>query len=454
MSALFRAAVLWSAAVFAGDALAEEGAPPSSDAPPPLEPPSAPPDTAPPDVAPTAPPALSEGELKALEAALAAENAAAENAAAGAAATAAAPVGALPDLSQVNLASGIPGIQSMNPSMSVTLDFAGAAFSGEPLQTGGHDPDHNGFTLRQVELALGASVDPFARLDAFLVFKDGVEVEEVYATTLGLPWNLQARVGEFFTHFGRLNEQHPHAWRFVDQPLVNGKLLGEDNHHGKGLELSWLSPLPWALTLYGTVQEPGGPCCSVSHSPSEELLATVRSPADLVYEAALEQFFAIGDDLSLLWGLSTQAGPARYLGEGGRAEIQGTDLLLRYQPSEASTRWFLELQLEAMLRTRHEPGTFLVDGGGYGQLIWRISPAWETGARYELVHGVGGDAFDDTGLGPQVQRGAAQLTFYPSHFSRLRVQGSLGDRNDGGPPIWALIADLEFTIGAHAAHAY
>lgn len=446
MIPMVRIAVLCSTAMVAHAAFAEDTAPPPSDAPPPPEQPSPPPVPGVPDAAvapPSAPPPLSAAELAKLEAALAAEGAA----------TAPPPL-KVPDLSQINLASGIPGIQGMNPSIAVTLDFAGAAFSADPLQTGGHDPDHNGFTLRQVELALGASVDPFARLDANLVFKEGVEVEEVFATTLGLPWNLQARVGEFFTHFGRINEQHPHAWRFVDQPLVNGKLLGEDNHHGKGVELSWLAPLPWALTVYGTVQEPGEPCCSVSYSPSEESLATVRSPADLVYEAALEQFFALGDDLSLLWGLSTQAGPAQYLGEGGRAELQGTDLLLRYQPSDAPSRWSLELQVEAMLRTRHEPGTFLVDQGGYGQLIWRINPEWETGARYEIVHGLEGDAFDETGLGPMVQRGSAQLTFYPSHFSRLRLQGSVGDRNDGGPPVWALVADLEFTIGAHAAHAY
>jgi hypothetical protein len=383
--------------------------------------------------------------MKKLEAELAAESAAQPKA------SAPSPV---PDLSTVNLASAIPGIQSANPDMSVTLDFSGAAFSDQPLQMGGHDPDHDGFTLRQAEVVLGASVDPFARLDVNLVFKDGVEVEEAYATTLGLPWNLQARVGDFFTHFGRVNEQHPHAWSFVDQPLVYGKLFGEDGHHGKGAELSWLSPLPWALTVYGSVQEPGAPCCAVTYSPTDASAAVVQGPGDLVYEAVVEQFFPLGDDLSLLWGLSTQAGPAQYLAPDGRAEIQGTDLLLRYKPLDATSRWSLELQLEAMLRTRHEPGTFLVDQGGYAQLVWRINPEWETGARYELVNGVAHDSFDPSGLGPMVQRGAAQLTFYPSHFSRLRVQGSVADRHDGSAPVWAAIADLEFSIGAHGAHSY
>lgn len=436
-----RAAVLWCTVLLSASVRAEgEDAAPAVPAP--AE-----------EVAPA--PGLTPEESAKLEAELAAENAAAAPPPSSPSPSPSpSPSSPLPDLSRVNLAGAIPGIQSLNPDLSVTLDFAGAAFSDDPLQTGGHDPDHNGFTLRQAEVVLGASVDPFARLDVNLVFKDGVEVEEAYATTLGLPWNLQARVGEFYTRFGRLNEQHPHAWHFVDQPLANGKLLGEDNHHGKGLELSWLAPLPWALTLYGTVQEPGEPCCAVTYSPRDDLVAVVQTPADLVYEAVVEQFFAIGDDLSLLWGLSTQAGPAQYLGPDGRAEIQATDLLLRYRPASAVSRWSIELQLEAMLRTRHEPGTFLVDQGGYGQLVWRINPEWETGARYDLVNGIPDDAFDESGLGPTVQRGAAQVTFYPSHFSRLRLQGSLGDRNDGTAPVWAVVADLEFSIGAHAAHAY
>ncbi len=361
---------------------------------------------------------------------------------------------AVPDLSQVNLAASIPGIQSMNPDMAVILDFAGAGFSAEPLQTGGHDPDHNGFTLRQVELALGASVDPYFRFDADLVFKDGVEVEEAYLTTSSLPWSLQVRAGEFFSRFGRQNAQHPHSWNFVDQPLVYGKFLGEDGAHGKGAELSWLAPLPWALTVYGTVQSPSGPCCAASYSPTDASTASVRTALDLVYEGVVEQFFPITDSLSVLWGLSTQAGPAQYLASDGRAELQGTDVLVRYKPDDSTSRWSVELQAEALLRTRHAGSKLLVDEGGYAQGVWRINPEWETGLRYELLNGIARDGYDASGLGPLVQRGAGQVTFYPSHFSRLRFEASVGDRHDGSLPVVAGIIDVEVLIGAHGSHSY
>jgi len=47
-------------------------------------------------------------------------------------------------------------------------------------------------------MSLGATVDPYLRLDSNLVFSpDGVEVEEAYATTLDLPAQLQLRSVHF-----------------------------------------------------------------------------------------------------------------------------------------------------------------------------------------------------------------------------------------------------------------
>lgn len=126
---------------------------------------------------------------------------------------------------QPTAAASAFSLQSMNPDLSFVLDVAGAAFSkDEPLQTGGHDPRVTGFNFQQLELAVGRSVDPYFRFDANIVFGlDGLEIEEAYTTTLDLPARLQVRAGEFFTRFGRLNSRHPHAWDFVDQPIVLGR---------------------------------------------------------------------------------------------------------------------------------------------------------------------------------------------------------------------------------------
>lgn len=376
----------------------------------------------------------------------------------------------VPDLSTVNLAAGIPGVQSMNPDLSIILDVAGAAFgvprgskagspfADDPMMTGGHDPTENGFTLRQVELAFAASVDPYLRFDASLVIKDALEVEEAYATTLALPLNLQMRAGAFLAKFGRQNELHPHAWWFLSQPLVYGHLMGEDNFRGLGVEVSWLSPLPWPVTLIGELQGTSGGCCSRTFSPGEQP-TPVHSPLDLVATGVIEQFFPITDDLSVLWGLSAMTGPTPYLDPAARGEIWGSDLLVRFKPASAASRWFVELTTEGMLRTRHRGASdfvidAIVDGGAYAQLVFHPSPAYGVGVRYDHVEGLANEiAGANGGLGSGSQRGAIVLEYAPTHFARINVEASSGTRGQGDL-LWGAIINLEVAVGAHGAHAY
>src|SRR5213079_454968 len=85
-----------------------------------------------------------------------------------------------------------------------------------------------------------------------------IEDEEAYLETLALPWNLQFKGGQFFTEFGRLNPTHPHTWDFVDQPLVNGRFLGEDGLRSAGVRLSYLMPTPFYSELFMAVQNSQG----------------------------------------------------------------------------------------------------------------------------------------------------------------------------------------------------
>src|SRR5436190_9103168 len=102
----------------------------------------------------------------------------------------------------------------------------------EELETGGHDPKQRGFTVENVETTFEGKVDPYFRAQAAVVLQidpqgeSFIELEEAYADSMSLPANLQLRAGQFFTEFGRQNQTHPHAWDFVDQPLVMGRFLG------------------------------------------------------------------------------------------------------------------------------------------------------------------------------------------------------------------------------------
>ena len=350
-------------------------------------------------------------------------------------------------------ASGAPRAGALIDAidMALILDVAAAWFQdGEAAQTGAHDPSANGFNLQQLEWAIGAAVDPFLRFDANLVFGlFGVEIEEVYATTTALPGSLQLRAGQFLTPFGRLNPTHPHAWTFVDQPIVNGKLLGGEGSRGLGADISWLTPLPWFVELTGAINGAAGECCARSYFGGNDL--GVEGIEDFVYTTRLEQFWALGDDWSLLWGVSAQFGP-NASGHDNRTQITGTDLYLRWRPVDSPRRTAVSLQIEGMHRARQVPNDVLLDGGGYATLVWRISPRWETGARHEWVTGVDNDPLDPEWTSDR-HRTSAQVTFYPSHFSRLRLQGARDDRSWDRVG-WSTFLALEVLVGAHGAHAF
>lgn len=366
-----------------------------------------------------------------------------------------APSGAAPGAKQARPARGT---QSMNPDLALIADFAAAWFSDEAhRQTGGHDPTRTGFNLQSLELNARSVVDPYLRFDANLVFaEEGVEIEEVYATTLGLPYGLQARFGQFLTRFGRINATHPHAWDFADQPFAIGRVFGGEGNRGLGVELSWLLPLPWYAELIGSATQADGEGSARSFYGDTDL--GVESPVDLLYVTALEQFFDLSHDWSLLWGLSGAFGP-NSTGPDNRTEVFGTDLYLKYRPITRTSYTSVGWQTELLYRRRQVPGEVLWDASGYSQIAVRFARRWGTAVRYEAgspAYDRGGDVATDP-LDPDWtrfrHRVSANLTHWPSEFSRFRLQGSR-DMGGAGEPIWAAFLAAEVVVGAHGAHTF
>ncbi len=353
---------------------------------------------------------------------------------------------------------GPRGTQSLNPDLSLIGDFAAAAFSDPaPPQLGGHDPHGNGFQMQALEMTLGASVDPYLRMDTNIAFSiNGVEIEEAYATSLALPLNLQIRAGQFLNRFGRINTMHPHTWDFVDQPVVMGKFLGGDGNRGRGFETSaLLSFVPWYTEVVVSAMSAGVPG-EDERSFLGQSGKLVASPLDLLYMGALKQFFPIADDVSLAWGLSTLSGPNDF-GLHGRTEIYGTDIYLKYRPVGEASSTIVSLTVEALIRRRHALDGLnaeLVDAGGYAQLFWRWAQEWGGAIRGDYVSGLSGDPLDsDWALARS--RVSASITFWPSEFSRVRLQANYDrPQADAVPPVTSVILAFEFAAGAHGAHQF
>jgi hypothetical protein len=347
----------------------------------------------------------------------------------------------------------------LNPDLSAIADFALAAHSQRDnwLQ-GAHDPAQKGFNLQGLELALGAAVDPYFRFDAIIVFNHSeVEIEEAYATTLDLPGHLQARAGQFLTRFGRLNPTHPHSWDFVDQPFALSRVFGAEGSRGLGAELSWLTPLPWYVEWMASTTTANGAQTARSFLGASQ--RDVDSWLDLLYVTTVKQFFPLSDDWSLAWGLSGAFGPNDQAG-AARTEVYGSDVYLKWKPAAGTTQEALRLQIEVIYRQRRVAGGGLQDANGFAMLAWRFAQRWDAAARYELSsatldsHGRPTSDYLDPGRSGKRQRASLSVTFFPTEFSRLRVQGNVDRPDDLARPIWSAILGLEVAVGPHRPHPF
>ncbi len=340
----------------------------------------------------------------------------------------------------------------MNPAIALIADFAVAYFSSDsPLQLGAHDPSRTGFTLQQLELHAESKIDHHFDLQVNLVFSEfGVELEELYVQTLDLPASLKLRAGQFLLPFGRVNPTHPHSWHFVDQALMVGTFFGGEGGRGLGIETSWLMPIPWYAKLTAAVNQKTGQCCTLSFFDPDE--APIDGLEDFLYTGRLEQFFDLSRAWSLLVGTSYMLGQ-NGTGPANQSHLRAGDVFIKYQPSNSPNRFYTSVQAEWTQRQKQVPGAVYDAQAGYLAWVVGLSPAWELGARVEWLGAMNGQVLDPTLEGKR-SRYTAQVTWYPSHFSRVRLQGSLDEPDWLDEPIAAGMLAFEVLAGAHSAHVY
>lgn len=345
------------------------------------------------------------------------------------------------------------------------------------LQLGDHDPKVRGFTMPNTELTLEGAVDPFFKGFSSLVYKiddtgaSAVELEEAYFLTSALPGNLQVKGGQFFAEFGRQNAQHPHSWAFVDQPLILNRMFGPDGFRGQGARVSWLAPTPWYTEAMVSVLNSGGPTMfSFRTSESSEIhggtpiVRDVRRGTDLVISPRVTTSFDLTSTQALVLGASAAFGP-NSSGADASTQVYGADLYWKWKPEAAQKGFpFLSLQAEALARRYGAaerravadslqilPAATLADRGAYAQVLWGIRPRVVAGLRGDWANGDA--ATFASPLRAERTRISPNLTWYPSEFSKLRLQYNYDDRRDIGRDhsVWL---QFEFLLGAHAAHKF
>ena len=377
------------------------------------------------------------------------------------------------------------------------------------LQAGAHDPNRNGFTLQQLELSLLGAVDPYFTAEMHLIFSidsDGetvTEIEEAFATTQNLPYGLVVEAGLSLTEFGLINPTHPHAWDWIDQPVINSRVFGGDGMRQVGVRIGWLTPLPWFSQFHVGVQNANGETMPSfnnafevggghSHGDgeveeAEEVVGQrpfvereVNGPEDLVYLVRWENSWDLNPTITTKLGLSSLFGP-NASGPDGRTLIAGTDLKMTWRPANNFRGWpFLKWQTEWIWRhykaddftaeEEHDEAEeeehgheslasdTLTDWGLYSQLLYGFRYRWAGGLRFEYADASGPNAETPRDQDPfrdQRFRLSPLLAFHPTEFSRLRLQYNYdwADHLDGhdAHSVWL---GLEVLLGAHPAHRY
>lgn len=358
-----------------------------------------------------------------------------------------------------------------------TLMHAGSSTAADPaaeLQLGDHDPLQRGFSVRNAEISLDGAVDPYFKGFANIVLKldqdneTAIELEETYLQSTSLPANLQLKAGQFFAEFGRQNSQHPHSWAFVDQPMILNRMFGGDGLRNVGARLSWLAPTPfYSELMFGVFNGEGGTAFSFrdpdlkgTHGRSA-LDRSLQGPGDLLFVPRFASSFDLTDTQTLVLGASGAFGP-NDTGRHHRTEIYGVDAYWKWKPANSTGGFpFVSCQAEGIYRRLGAgedplaglPAENLTDWGFYTQLLWGFHLRWVAGLRGEFVSGNDGRFDADDVFRGERARISPNLTWYPSEFSKLRLQYNHdeGERFGSEESVWL---QLEFMLGAHAAHKF
>jgi hypothetical protein len=371
------------------------------------------------------------------------------------------------------------------------------------------NPRRRGFTLQQGELSLAGAVDPYFFGEAHVIFTDSsIELEEAFFTTTALPWDLQLRGGFFFLDFGRINPVHPHAWTYLDQPVVNTRMFGGEGLRSVGAELSWLAPLPWFSEVTGGITN--GDQFDLTQSflngdggigGRPAVKTEVSDLGDLIYLARFANAWDLSPEWTTLLGFSGLYGQ-NSTGADASTFIYGTDLTVKWRPLDNFRGWpFLVWQSEVMARDytadwfiagaqggggggdddghnhggeepepegenefpNNLPGAILRDAGFYSYLLWGFTHPWAAGLRLEYASGAGKSVEDGVLVSRQNDpfrgdrwRVSPLLIYQVTEFSRLRLQYNwdhadfLPDGNSANS-VWL---GAEVLFGTHPAHKY
>lgn len=348
-------------------------------------------------------------------------------------------------------------LKSPNVSANALFLYRNSNFHKYDTDITNPDQERNGFNLQEAELQFYSDVDPYTRLSLLLSIHseyetDGItakenwtiEPEEAFAESNALP-NVTFKLGKFKASMGKHNQLHTHAYPFIESPLINQKLLGDEGLNDVGASAAIFLPTPWFSEL--TLQYLRG--------EGENEQFNSPTPGDAVGLAHWKNLIDLNDDLTMEMGGSYAQGNNSF---HKNTSLLGADLTFKWRPSEGGRYKSLIWSTEYLARTQSQSGVPNEKGSGFTSwLQYQFAERWAALYRYDDL--VIKNTFDTTNLPNDTwTRHSLALVYMPSEFSSFKVEY---DQRDGGTvnasnetTEKAMFLQANFTIGAHPAHSY
>lgn len=345
------------------------------------------------------------------------------------------------------------------PSVSANALFLYRNSNFHKEDTDALNPDQlrNGFNMQEAEIQFYSDVDPYTRLKLLLAVHpeyvtDGtsveeswvIEPEEAFAESNAVSGSI-FKVGKFKAYMGKNNILHTHAFPFVDAPLANTALLGDEGLNDLGASASVLLPSSWFNEI--TLQ--------FFRGEGENAQFNSATPSDGVGLVHWKNLFDLTEALTLEIGLS-YAGGANSL--AGTTSLSGADLTFKWRPTDGGKYRSFSWSTEYLARTQTQTGASDETGNGLATWVqYQFAERWSALYRYDSLSVE--NSFDPVALpNDSVRRNSAGVVFAPSEFSSYKIE--FNQRTGGLPSAIgettenSVLLQANFTIGAHPAHSY
>jgi len=353
-----------------------------------------------------------------------------------------------------NGASANAGLAAFNPAISLVLQGRYANLSQDPntfaiagFPLGGESgPGRRGFSLSETEMTLSANADDrFAGQATISITPDNeVSVEEAFATYTAAPYGLAPKLGRFFSGIGYLNEQHQHAWDFVDAPLAYQAFLG-GQYRNDGVQVKWIAPIEQYFELG-------------AEAGSGEAFPGSDRNTNGIGSGAL--YAHTGGDVgaSHSWRAGVSWLRTKSDERSAKDDTGIVDFVWKWAPNGNARQTNFKVQGEYFRRKERgetsvdspvavDPASYsLTQGGWYLQAVYQPIPLWRVGVRYDNLDPGPADPFNP-------RKWTAMVDWSPSEFSRVRLQfarsQTVADATDN-----QFFVQYILSLGAHGAHKY